>query len=415
MSRRGSRGRPPIALEETRSEEDARVTRAVYSIAAGAGIASLSMNFWVPFLPLYMRDLGATSDADALFWVAVAATCQGIVRLASGPVWGVLSDRYGRKLMFLRALTFASLTTAIAAFATEPWHIVVAFVVQGIFSGFIPAATALTSVSVPDRRLNSSLSMVSGAQFLGNTLGPAAGAALAVAIGYRGAIFGAAAMPALAAVLAAITVPRDRVAPTRRGETGAPERASIRSLFTAQFSLVLLIFFVSISLNGVLRLATPVALERIEGIGQATGASGVAFTLAGLASVAGVVAAQRLVRSGRLVRMLALASLIGAAAHLVLVVAPDSATFIAAFTVIALLQAAMLPATNTLIAANAPRERRGTAFGFASGVQAVGFMVGPSMAAGFAAVSLDLGFLVLAGLFGALALLIAMAVREPRL
>ena len=93
----------------------------------------------------------------------------------------------------------------------------------------------------------------------------------------------------------------------------------------------------------------------------------------------------------------------------------DAWTFTAAFAGIALLQAAMVPATNTLIAANAPRERRGTAFGLASGVQALAFMVGPMAAAGFAAISLTLGFAVLGVLFVLLGIMIAVAVREPRI
>ena len=384
------------------------------------------MNFWVPFLPLYMQELGAASPADALFWVAVAATAQGFARLAAGPVWGILSDRYGRKLMFLRALTFASVTTLIAAAATEPWHIAIAFVCQGVFSGFIPAAVALTSVTVPDSRLNSSLSTVTGAQYLGNTLGPAVGGALAVAIGYRGAIVGAAAMPALAAVIALVTVPRDRVgggtaggATTAEGGEGASDASvdspSIRSLMTSQFVLVLFIYFVVFTLNQLLRLVTPVALADIAGADRAAAASGVAFTVAGLTSVVGVVAAQRLVAPGRLQRTVALGCVVAGTAHLVLPFADGVAAFVAAFAVIAMLQAAMVPATNTLIASNAPRERRGTAFGLASGVQALAFMVGPMAAAGFAAVSLDLGFVVLGVSFVALAALVLLALREPTL
>jgi len=44
------------------------------SIAAGVGIASLSTYFWIPFLPLYAKELGASSEADAVFWVAVGST-----------------------------------------------------------------------------------------------------------------------------------------------------------------------------------------------------------------------------------------------------------------------------------------------------------------------------------------------------
>jgi DHA1 family multidrug resistance protein-like MFS transporter len=405
-------------MEGALPEDASRISRATLAIAAGAGLASLSMNFWVPFLPLYVQELGADSPADALFWVAVAATAQGFARLAAGPIWGILSDRYGRKLMFLRALTFASVTTLIAAIATEPWHIAVAFVCQGIFSGFIPAAVALTSVTVPDSRLNSSLSTVTGAQYLGNTLGPAVGGALAVVVGYRGAIIGAAAMPALAAAIALVTVPRDRVGSTQDEDEGTPTtpsivRPSIRSLLTAQFVLVLFVYFVVFSLNQVLRLATPVALEGIAGADGAAAASGVAFTVAGLTSVAGVVAAQRLVGPGRLQRTLAVCCAITGIAHFVLPFADFVTTFVAAFAVIAMLQAALVPATNTLIASNAPRERRGTAFGLASGVQALAFMVGPMAAAGFAAVSLDLGFVVIGALFVALAVLVLLTLREP--
>ena len=60
--------RPRRARGERRRERRAD-SGAVLTIAAGAGLASLSMNFWIPFLPLYMLELGATSDANALFWV----------------------------------------------------------------------------------------------------------------------------------------------------------------------------------------------------------------------------------------------------------------------------------------------------------------------------------------------------------
>src|SRR5690606_1122129 len=132
--------------------------------------------------------LGATSDANAVFWAGLATSAVGVARLVSGPVWGMLSDRFGRKLMFVRALAFASVTTAVAAFATEPWHVVAALSIQGIFSGFLPAAVALTSVSVSDSRLGQSLGYVSAAQYLGVTGGPAAGSILAALFDIRGSL-----------------------------------------------------------------------------------------------------------------------------------------------------------------------------------------------------------------------------------
>ena len=173
----------------------------VLPIATGTFMASLSMNFWMPFLPLYMLQLGATSDAEALFWIGVATTGQGVARLVAGPLWGALSDRVGRKPMYIRTLYFAMGTTLIATLATEPWHLAIAFTCQGLFSGFVPAAVALTSVTVPESRLSTSLGTVTAAQYLGSTVGPAIGAILAIAFGMRGAILASALLPAIAATM----------------------------------------------------------------------------------------------------------------------------------------------------------------------------------------------------------------------
>lgn len=397
----------------------------MFAIAVGSGLASLSMNFWIPFIPLYMKELGAESDAAALFWVGVAAGAQGLSRLVAGPIWGVLSDRYGRRAMFLRALYSASLTMSVAAFASEPWHIAVALGAQGLFSGFNPAATALISVSVPDRRLNSALSVATGAQYIGNMAGPAIGGILAVFVGYRGAIIAGAALPFIAGVYATFAVPRDRVGPAPVEASPGTDAASsneatgpgtsIRSLLTTQFVLALVVWFCSLAFGQLLRIAAPIALEGIVGVQQAAAVSGIAFTAAGLGGVLGVVGAQRWVRPGRLQYSLIVTSIGVGIGHLVLPFTLDAWTFTAAFAGIALLQAAMVPATNTLIAANAPRERRGTAFGLAGGVQALAFMVGPMAAAGFAAISLTLGFAVLGVMFVLLGVMIALAVREPRI
>src|SRR5258708_1727109 len=166
-------------------------------VAVALGVTSMSFNVWYPFLPLYALKLGATSDANALFWVAVANIAQGVTRLATGPVWGLLSDRFGRKMIFLRSLYLSCLTGAITGLITAPWQLTIALAVSGVFSGIIAPAVAFISVSVPESRLNSSLSPLSGAQYIGITAGPALGAVLAAIFGFRGAILVAAVVPLL--------------------------------------------------------------------------------------------------------------------------------------------------------------------------------------------------------------------------
>ena len=381
-------------------------------------VASLAMNFWIPFLPLYMKHLGATSDANALFWVAVATTGLGFGRLVSGPFWGVLSDHLGRKLMFVRALFFATATTLIAAFATEPWHVAAAYGCQGLLSGFIPAAVALTSVTVPEERLTTAMGTVTAAQYLGNTIGPAVGAGLAWAFGLRGAIAAAAVMPAIAALAVYVIVPRDVTAPSpsvvRTGTVEVERPASWWSLMTAQFALALFVYFFLFAANQLLRTLTPLAVEHIEGQ-KATGIVGIAFTLAGVASVVGVtVVSRRFVRPGRFAFAIALGCLLAGLAHIPLAFASAVPVYVIAFCAISLMQGALLPASNTLIASNVPRSRRGTAFGLAGSAQALAFMVGPLGATAFAAISVRYGYLALGLLFVAMALFSRSAICEPR-
>jgi DHA1 family multidrug resistance protein-like MFS transporter len=378
-------------------------------------VASLAMNFWIPFLPLYMKHLGATGDANALFWVSVATTGLGLGRLVSGPFWGILSDRLGRKLMYVRALFFATATTLIAAFATEPWHVAVAYGCQGLLSGFIPAAVALTSVTVPESRLTSSLGVVTAAQYLGNTVGPAAGSALAWAFGLRGAIVAAAVMPAIAALVVYLVVPRDEVARTARAEidTNRANGAPWWRLLSVQFGLAIFVYFFLFAADQLIRTLTPIAIEDIEGH-KATGVVGIAFTLSGVASVLGVaVVARRFVRQGRLGLAVAAGCALAGAAYVLLAFALAVPLYVTWFCVIAMVQGAVLPASNTLIAANIDRSRRGTAFGLAASAQALAFMVGPFGATAAAAISIRAGYVVLGALFVGMAMLTRLAVREP--
>lgn len=78
--------------------------RAVRLIAAATGVTTTAVTLWFPFLPLFMLQVGAVDEADAIFWVAIAQATQGVARLISGPLWGMAADRFGRKQMFMRTL-----------------------------------------------------------------------------------------------------------------------------------------------------------------------------------------------------------------------------------------------------------------------------------------------------------------------
>ena len=388
------------------------------AIGSGAFLASFAMNFWWPFLPLFLQDIGATSDANALFWVGVATSVQGVARLVTGPFWGVLSDRYGRKLMFIRALYAATITTAIAAIAHEPWVIVVSLAMQGLFSGFIPAAVALTSVSVPEDRLEKALGVVTAGQYLGSTLGPFAGGVLAWAFGFRGAIVASAILPALAATWIIFAVPRDSVSPrvvraAAGGRRWQPGLGWARG-FSRVFWVAVLLYFGLFALNQLVRVALPIALKDVAGEDQAAYLSSIAFGLAGAGSVVGVVLLARLLGARTGLRgTLVILSLLSALTMPLLAAGGNEWLLVGGMAAFAIANGASMPATNALIASSVPSERRGTAFGLASSAQAIAFMVGPMSAAAFAATSLPVGFIVCGVLFAALGVVVGLFAK-PR-
>jgi DHA1 family multidrug resistance protein-like MFS transporter len=392
------------------AEAVARRSISIIAIAAGSG--SLAINVWLPFLPLFMLQLGAKDEADALFWVALGWSAQGTGRLISGPIWGLLSDRFGRKKMLVRALFGASLTCFVLSLIQVPWQVGVALGLQGLLSGYVPAAIALTSVTVPDVGLKSALTRVSGGQFIGNALGPGCGALLALAFGFRGAIAAAGVLMVIVATAVMAAVPADLTHKVQRNPSSTEIPAEPFKP-TLQFMLAVLLYFAFFSLNTFRVVATPIALKQIAST-NVTEIAGIAFTLGGIASALGVWLPEgRLLKKWRLRTILVSLALLGAVAHVLLALSDAAWVYIVGFTAASFLNAAMVPATNSLIAFNVSRTRRGTAFGIASSAQAVAFMIGPTAAAMFATTSLKLGFGAVSVLLVALAVLIALAVREP--
>ena len=403
---------PPDLARQGGPDDEGR--RSTLIIAAAAGATAMSFNVWYPILPLYALDLGAKSDADAVAWVALAITMQGVARLASSALWGFLSDRWGRKLMLLRALYLASLTFAFAAAAQAPWHLSIALACQGLFSGFIPASVALVSVLVPDRRLNRSLSTVTGAQYLGTTTGPALGAILSLVFDFRTTIVVAAVIPVITATAVLLWVPRDRVVRRQSQDSRSEKLEPFKA--TPQFILGVGALFIVYAMNELIRLSTPIALKALKDGADAATESLITFSLGGLVSAVSVMILAPLVFTpGRVGKGFGAACVFGAAGFLLLAVTHSIAAYVAGFLMIALVISSLVPAINTHIASSVTRSRRGTGFGIAATAQALSFAVGPGGAAFFAAVSLHLGFTVIAGLFLALGVVMFSAIREQQM
>jgi MFS family permease len=172
------------------------------------------------------------------------------------------------------------------------------------------------------------------------------------------------------------------------------------------------LYFAVFAAGQLLRLVTPVALEDLQGGGDAASVTAVAFSLSGIASVAGALIIGRVVlRTGWFRITIAAGCIATAGAQFLLSVAGTQWVYVAGFAFASMTQAVLVPATNTLIASGVRRERRGTAFGIASSAQSLAFIAGPG-AATLIAGEIAAGQAAIGAAFLVLAVTAWIAVRE---
>ncbi|MDV6344220.1 MFS transporter [Nitrosomonas sp. Is37] len=129
-----------------------QATRLIHILFAIQLVSMGAMEMSGPFWPIHLKAL---SSSDSLFSFASVAVYVGPMLgiMLTSAFWGRIGDRYGHKLMMIRALLGLSLTQLALAYATDVWTILVLRFVQGACAGYIAPAQAYgVSIESPLRR-----------------------------------------------------------------------------------------------------------------------------------------------------------------------------------------------------------------------------------------------------------------------
>lgn len=176
----------------------------------------------LPLLPFYAKRLGADPTRIGLL-VAVFAVAQ----LFTAPLWGRLSDRYGRRPMIVTGLAMSAVSYVLFEQATSVWLLFGSRVFQGIGAGTNGVVQAYLSDTVPADRRSQALGWLTAAASAGVMLGPAI-ASLAKSYTTVGPGYVAAGLCLLNLVSAWYLLPeprRHRDEPRRDASPGATRRA----------------------------------------------------------------------------------------------------------------------------------------------------------------------------------------------
>ncbi len=159
--------------------------RNLYTLWAAQFLAMVGLSLVVPFMPLYIGTLGVAPLAAVERWSGTLFAAPFLMQTIAAPLWGVLGDRYGRKLMVIRALGGIGFTNILAALVLNVWQLLVLRAVQGGVSGFVAATNALVSAAMPRDRLGAAMGLLQTSMTAGSVVGPLIGGALADLVGYR--------------------------------------------------------------------------------------------------------------------------------------------------------------------------------------------------------------------------------------
>jgi DHA1 family multidrug resistance protein-like MFS transporter len=334
--------------------------------------------FVLPFLPLFVGELGIAAPDDAALWAGVLI---GVAPLLAGflaPVWGRFADRYGPKRVVALALGSYVVLLALSAAVASVGQLLALRIGIGLFGGIGPIGLAMATAQTPREDTGHAVGLVQAAQILAAAVGPLAGGLLADAIGIRRTFLVTAALCALALALVGLLYAEAEPAGRRAAASSAPFRAVVSLPGVAALLVVLF------TVNFIGRSFTPILPLHLAELGVAprrlASATGVLISVYSVAAALSATVLGRLTRR-RGPRALLVATLVGgAAAVLPMALVPRFEHFLGLAVLLGLVAGGSLTLCYTIGGLMVPTEVRTTAFGFFSGAALFGGAVSPSVA-----------------------------------
>jgi DHA1 family multidrug resistance protein-like MFS transporter len=346
----------------------------------------------IPFLPLYIRELGVRDTGQAAL---LAGLTFGVSPLFSGllaPVWGVLADRHGVKIMVQRALLSFAVLNALMSLVGDPYQLLALRAAIGLFGGFGPMTASLVTIGAPKEEVGPAIGKLQACQILATALGPLMGGVVADTLGIRTSFWITAAL-CLASFLGITVLYRED-----RGEIAsrrARPRLPIRALvalpgFLPLIAILLLTQFVDRGLGPIM----PLFVAELDPTLPVASTAGAVFSLGSLVSAAAASQVGRLTGRFEAARLLPAALLLGLLGIAPLIVVDRIWELMATRVVFGLAVGTVATLAYSSATAVVPEQSRATAFGFLGSATSMATALGPLGAGALATVTLRAAFVV---------------------
>ena len=351
--------------------------RNLYVCLFGSFTTIAAMTLLLPFLPLYVAQLGVRTQAAVVQWsgVAYGATFLGAGLMA--PLWGKLADLYGRKPILIRASLGMAVTMSLIGMTQNVWQLVALRLLAGLLGGYSSGAVVLVATQTPKDRSGWALGTLSTGAMAGALIGPLIGGALPSLIGVRETFYLAGGVIFVAFLATCFLIKEDRSSVARparrRARRGAWAMIPDRRPVIAMLVTAALLMLANMSIEPIIT----VYVGQLTHSGDVALISGVVMAASALGSI---LAAPRL---GRLAdRVGAWTVIVGCLLATALLLIPQA--FVASAWQLVALRflmgislAGLLPSINALLRHSVPDAVVGTILGYATSAQFAGQVVGP--------------------------------------
>jgi len=344
-----------------------------------------AMTMIIPFLPLYLQELGVTEAKDVSMWTGIIVGANFLTAFLFSPFWGRLADWRGRKLMILRSGFGMALVVSLTGFATGPVSLLLLRLLNGVVSGFIPASIGLVSTNTPKERVGYALGVLQAGAVSGGICGPLFGGLLADLMGFRSIFYVTGALILVAGIVVLFFV-HEKFTPTNQ-QVKTSTLADFKKIIhhAPILSLCMITFLLQLALMGINPLV-PIFVQELAPQANIAFYAGLTVATMGVANMLTAPVLGKLSDKKGADRVLFFASL-GVAIFSIpqaFVVELWQLILLRFFTGLCL--GGLLPAVNTLIRLHAPVGMESRTYSFSNSAMYLGNMLGPIL--GGAAVGL---------------------------
>lgn len=350
---------------------------------AGSFSTLIAMTLLLPFLPLYVEQLGAQGHAAIVQWSGIAYGATFFAAALVAPLWGRLGDRYGRKLMLVRASFGMAICMSLTGMVQSVWQLVLLRLLIGFAGGYSSGSTILVAMQTPKERSGWALGVLSAGITAGSLVGPLLGGALPPVIGIRATFLLSGGVIFLAFLATTFLIKENPPAPAAKasaaraksGWSQIPDKRPVVAMLTTG----MLLAFATMSIEPII---TVYVQQLVEDPRKVTMVAGVVMSAAALGTILSSSwlgkLADRVGHWNVVVAALAVSALLLVPQAFV----TDSWQLIGLRFLMGLALGGLLPCITSVIRHNIPDGVGGNVLGLAISAQYVGQVAGP-LAGGF--------------------------------